>query len=365
MDLFRSHAPWRLRFLSGTRVMNVLGIETSCDETSAAVVCHGRDVLSNVVFSQAGQHAPYGGVVPELAARSHVEVLPAMIDEALARADCSWPDIDLIAVTYGPGLASSLLVGLAGAKALACRIKRPLVGINHLEAHIYSAFLGPDRPAMADTCPFLALVVSGGHTMLVEVRGLGDYVLLGQTIDDAAGEAFDKGANLLGLGYPGGPMIDKVSRTGDPRAVRFPRGRLGKDGQPLAGLDPELCFSYSGLKTALLYHLKKHPLADDDARLASVAASYQEAIVDALVDRCRKVVGHYAHLVVVGGVSLNSRLREKLARLAKLSGVSLFMAEPCYCTDNAAMVAGLAGTGRGIGGEQAFSVDARPNSGLT
>jgi N6-L-threonylcarbamoyladenine synthase len=344
--------------------VNVLGIETSCDETAAAVVRDGRHVLSNVVFSQAALHSPFGGVVPEIAARSHVEALPGVIERAVADAGLRWCDVDAVAVTYGPGLATSLLVGLSGAKGLSLRLGKPLCAINHIEAHIYSVFLGENAPGVEDACPMLALVVSGGHTCLVRVDGPGRYRVLGQTIDDAAGEAFDKGSNLLGLGYPGGPAIDRAARGGDLRAVPFPqsrqkRARLGPD-----DMDPDLCFSFSGLKTALLYYLRDNPLEPGDGRLAGIAASYQEAIVEALVRRCGLALGGMNSLTAGGGVSLNGRLRARLGELAAESGVRLLLAEPRYCADNAAMIAGLAGSGRGIWGEAAFAADAEPSLSL-
>jgi len=341
----------------------ILGIETSCDETAAAVVRDGEDVLSSLVHSQVALHGPYGGVVPEIASRSHVKVLPGIIDGALEEAAVAWEDIDSIAVTYGPGLASSLMVGVSAAKALAIRLDRPLCAVNHLEAHMFSVFLDDDTPGYAEKLPFVALVVSGGHTCLVKVDNLGAYKLLGQTIDDAAGEAFDKGANLLQLGYPGGPVIDRISRDGDPSFVRFPRGRQKKGRSPVPGLKEELCFSYSGVKTALLYYLKEHPLSGDDKRMADIAASYQEAILDALVDRCAKVLEEtgVGALAAGGGVSLNSRLREKLVGLAEEKGVDLLLAKPRYCGDNAAMVAGLAGLGGGICGGAAMEIDVEPN----
>ncbi|MDA0322286.1 MAG: tRNA (adenosine(37)-N6)-threonylcarbamoyltransferase complex transferase subunit TsaD [Verrucomicrobia bacterium] len=355
--------------------MNVLGIETSCDETAASVVRDGRHVLSNVILSQIAQHAPYGGVVPEIAARSHVEYLPGVIEQAVAGAGLRWSDIDTVAVTYGPGLASSLLVGLSAAKALAQRLGRPLVAINHLEAHLYSIFLDPDLPGPNELCPLLVLLVSGGHSCLVRMTGLGEYQLLGQTVDDAAGEAFDKGATLLGLGYPGGPEVQRVSVAGDPTAVRFPRGRPTKpvparslrqaeEGGPRSSareaLDPNVCFSFSGLKTALLYYMRDHP----DAALPDVAASYQEAIVDSLVDRTRRALNGDQCLAAVGGVALNARLRDRLGELAEDCGLRYLPAGRAYCTDNAAMIAGLAGAGRGVHGDAAMGIDARPNLGL-
>jgi N6-L-threonylcarbamoyladenine synthase len=337
--------------------VNVLGIETSCDDTAAAVVRDGRDILSSVVFSQTALHRPYGGVVPEIASRSHVEALPATIENAVHQSGVDWNGIDAVAVTYGPGLATSLLVGLSTAKGLAMRLAKPLIAVNHLEAHLYSAFLGATAPELDAACPFLALVVSGGHTCLLRVEGLGRYKLLGQTIDDAAGEAFDKGANLLGLGYPGGPAIDKAARGGDPCFEKFPRGVQRRDKSRIGGLDPDLCFSFSGLKTALLYYLRKNPVSSGGPDFASVAASYQEAIVDSLVSRCARAAGNGESLVAAGGVALNSRLRAKLSELAGTKNLRLLLAEPKFCADNAAMVAGLAGMGRGITGPEAMFLD--------
>ena len=342
--------------------MNVLGIETSCDETSASVVRHGREVLSNVVFSQTHLHAPYGGVVPEIASRSHVETLPSIIVEAISKSGLAWEDIDIVASTYGPGLASSLLVGLSAAKGLSIRLGKPLCAINHVEAHIYSIFLGDDAPRPEEICPFITLVVSGGHTSLIRVDRVGSYKLLGRTIDDAAGEAFDKGANLLGLGYPGGPVIDKVSRMGNKDFVKFPRGKHSYGVARFPGVDSELCFSFSGVKTALLYYLKNSPLmtGEEDKR-NSIAASYQEAIIDALIDKCRKTLTGGLNLACAGGVSLNNRLRLRLAELASERKVRLLLAKPQHCADNAAMVAGLAGTGCGICGQEALELDVCPN----
>jgi N6-L-threonylcarbamoyladenine synthase len=342
--------------------VNVLGIETSCDETAAAVVRDGRDILANVVFSQVAAHQPYGGVVPEIASRQHVEHLPVVLAAAMREAHVAWPAIDAVAVTYGPGLATSLLVGLAAAKGLALRLNKPLIGINHLEAHLYSIFLGSAAPVPAAACPFLALIISGGHTCIVRVEAPGRYRLLGRTMDDAAGEAFDKGANLLGLGYPGGPAIDKLARSGNPQAVRFPRGFQRKAHARIAGLDPNLCFSFSGLKTALRYYLRE-PAAQATAP-ADVAASYQEAIVDTLVERLADALRNEKALAAVGGVSLNGRLRQKLAVLAARRGVPLFLAAPALCTDNAAMIAGLACTLRAPPGTDPMDLDADPTLGI-
>ncbi len=353
--------------------MVILGIETSCDESAAAVVEAGRTVRSSVVYSQVPLHQPYGGVVPEIASRSHVEKIAGVIREAMCGAfgaaggsaaveDAWWKRLDAVAVTYGPGLASSLIVGLSAAKGLALRLGKPLIGVNHLEAHIHSVFLSPGAPAPDEVSPMLALVVSGGHSCWVDVAAPGVYRVIGQTLDDAAGEAFDKAAKLLGLGYPGGPVIDRVARRAARLdAVAFPKGRPRAGNPALGGLSPELCVSFSGLKTALMYHLRGQP-PGDDAQVAEVVASYQEAIVDALVERCvcalRKK--RYRALAVGGGVSLNRRLRERLERVAVQTGVRLLLAEPRFCGDNAAMIAGLAGVGGGIRGDRALRLDVVP-----
>lgn len=341
-------------------LMIVLGIETSCDETAAALVEGGSRVLSSVVRDQIAQHRPYGGVVPEVASRNHVVALPEVIESALKQAGLQWKDVGAVAATYGPGLASSLLVGLSAGKALALSLGVPFIGIDHIEAHMYSVFLDMAADSRAAICPFVALAVSGGHTCLVRVERLGHYRLLGQTVDDAAGEAFDKGANLLGLSYPGGPAIDKAARTGDPAFVKFPRGRQKKETEKIKGLNPELCFSFSGLKTALLYYLKRRPLSGDSQELASLAASYQAAIVDALITRCEKAITDETHIAAVGGVSLNSSLRAGLTEMARNRHIELLLAQPRFCADNAAMVAGLAGAGGGISGPPALELDATP-----
>ena len=309
--------------------MLVLGIETSCDETAAAVVQDGRAVLSNIVFSQVALHQAYGGVVPEIAARHHVEHLPAVVQQAVEVAGVCWSALDAVAVTYGPGLASALLVGLAAAKGLSLRLQRPLVGINHLEAHLYSVCLGATAPRPEDIGPYVALMVSGGHTCLVRVERPLTYRLLGRTVDDAAGEAFDKGAGLLGLGYPGGPAIEAAGREGDPRRVHFPRGVLRRKHARLGGLDPRYCFSFSGVKTALRYHLRAHPLpANDERQRAHLAASYQEAIVDTLVSRVLEAAEGTGCVSLVGGVALNRRLRAKLELVDPGSRAALPCATP-------------------------------------
>ena len=347
--------------------MNILGIETSCDETSAAVVRNGHTVLSNIVFTQIAHHRPYGGVVPEIASRMHVEHLPEVINEAIHTSGLAWTDIDAVAVTNGPGLASSLLVGLAGAKGLALRLNKPLLNINHLEAHIYSIFLDHPEITPASLCPFLALIVSGGHTCFIQVDSIGGYRQLGRTVDDAAGEAFDKGANLLGLGYPGGPAIDKAARTGNKEFVTFPRGFVSKIPARMPDLIPKYCVSFSGLKTSLLYHIKNHPLGSGpNADVNNLAASYQEAIVDTLVKRASYAADATKVMAVVGGVSLNSRLREKFTAMSEKKRLRLVFASPRYCTDNAAMVAGLAfhKMAAPLPLDQAMGLDVDPNLGI-
>ncbi len=321
--------------------MIILGIETSCDETSAAVVEDGRRVLACVIHSQIARHRPYGGVVPEIASRAHVEALKPILQETMSQAGIAWSQLDAVAATYGPGLASSLLVGFSAAKALALRLDRPLVPINHLNAHLYAPFLGEDAPRPEEFLPAVSLLVSGGHACLVEMRNFRDIRLLGQTIDDAAGEALDKGASLLGLGYPGGPVIEKTAQGADTRFVDFPRGQVTTVN---GSADPQLCFSFSGVKTSLKYYVQRHPELFEDGTLKAVTAAYQEAILDALVSRFERAVKkHRARYATCGGgVACNQRLRGKLEEVARCCGCSLRIAPPRYCADNAAMVAGLA-----------------------
>jgi N6-L-threonylcarbamoyladenine synthase len=308
--------------------MRVLGIESSCDETAAAVVDDGRVVRSDVVASQHDVHARYGGVVPELASRAHILQVVPVIEAALARAGVELRDIDGIAVTHAPGLIGALLVGLQTAKAVAWVTGAPLVGVHHLEGHLSAIFLEDEPPPL----PHLALIVSGGHTSLVRVEDHGHVVELGATRDDAAGEAFDKGAKLLGLGYPGGVVIDQLARTGDARAVVFPRAMTAE----AHGAD----FSFSGLKTALLHHVRAHGVPDGQA-LADLCASYQAAIVEVLVRKARRAAARerLAHVQVCGGVAANSALRAAMIAAGAEDGFRVYVPPPRRCTDNAAMIA--------------------------
>jgi N6-L-threonylcarbamoyladenine synthase len=306
--------------------MVVLGIESSCDETAAAVVRDGKVMLSNVIASQITVHERYGGVVPEIASRKHIEAIVPVIAQALEDAAVTLGEIDGIAVTKGPGLVGALLVGLSTAKALAFGRGLPLVGVNHLEGHIAAIFLTENPPAF----PFVALAVSGGHTAIYFVKGFNDFILLGQTRDDAAGEAFDKAANLLGIGYPGGVAIDRLAKKGNPEAFSFPRA-----------MRDSLDFSFSGLKTSLLTRLKglSSPLTSEE--LPDYAASYQEAVCDVLTEKTIRAAHTVSagRIVVCGGVAANSRLREKMTGDAHGAGIEVFIPPPVLCTDNAAMIA--------------------------
>ena len=319
----------------------VLGIETSCDETAAAVVVGGHRVRSSVVTSQIDLHRAFGGVVPEIAGRAHLQLLPAAVEQALADADIRAPAA--VAATAGPGLLGALVVGVSTAKALALAWDVPFVAVNHLEAHLYAAFLegaghtggtndratGAAPTVPGPSLPMIVLLVSGGHTMLIEMTGHGSYELLGQTLDDAAGEAYDKVARLLGLGYPGGPAIDRLATDGDPEAIRFPRPMLAD------GLD----FSFSGLKTAVAVHLRRHPAAGQ-AGQADVAASFQRAVVDVLEAKTLRAVEArgITSLCLAGGVAANSELRARFEALGS-QGMEVFIPTRAMCTDNAAMVA--------------------------
>lgn len=342
--------------------MLVLGIESSCDETAASVVRAGGEVLSSVVHTQIALHAPHGGVVPEIASRSHLEMISPVMRKAVEDAGCSFDDLDAVAVTYGPGLASSLLVGLSAAKGLATSLSIPLIGVDHVAAHIQSAFLAPGSPRKRDCLPLLALVVSGGHSAIIRLGPDGKARILGQTLDDAAGEAFDKASKLLGLGYPGGPAIQKAAMAAHgPLGFAFPHGRISPGNPGLGDLDADLCFSFSGLKTSLRTYLAAHPDPDGE-HVSRIAAAYQDAIVEALASRCAKALkdNRYRAFAVGGGVSLNAALRARLREVADKARVPLFLPEPKYCGDNAAMVAALAGEGEGIVGDAAMLLDATP-----
>jgi N6-L-threonylcarbamoyladenine synthase len=308
--------------------VKVLGIETSCDETAVALVEDGRKILSNILASQHEIHGRFGGVVPELASRAHLERLNPLMDEALRQAGATWAEVDAVAVTRGPGLVGALLVGLATAKAVALVLDVPLIGVNHLEGHLYANVLEHDPPDP----PYVCLIVSGGHTMVVHVPEPMRYEVLGQTLDDAAGEAFDKIARFLGLGYPGGPLLDRLATEGDPDAVRFPRAMAGSG---------DYDFSLSGLKTAVIRHVRKEQEAGREIVMADLAASFQEAVVDVQVQKTMAAAKEWrANAVLLGGgVVANSRLRERMAREADDRGIPLLYPSLDLCTDNAAMIA--------------------------
>jgi N6-L-threonylcarbamoyladenine synthase len=303
--------------------VSVLGIETSCDETAAAVVRDGRDMISSTVATQVERHAPYGGVVPEIASRAHVELVNEVIERALIEAGTDLSEIDAIAACHGPGLAGALLVGVSAAKSLALVTERPYVGVNHHEGHMYAALL--DDATLEP--PFVTLIASGGHTLLVAMRGHGRYETLGQTVDDAAGEAFDKVARFLGLGYPGGPAIDALALRGDPEAIAFPRPML----------DDGADFSFSGLKTAVVTYCRRHP----DLDVADVAASFQAAVVDVLVTKLLRAArrAEVDTIVIGGGVAANSALRARVLVEAERAGLRAVVPSMGLCTDNAAMIA--------------------------
>jgi N6-L-threonylcarbamoyladenine synthase len=306
--------------------MTILGVETSCDETSASVVRDGK-VCSNVISSQY-VHAKYGGVVPELASRAHQRLITQVVQEALDGAACKKEELDAVAATYGPGLVGALLVGLNFSKAMAYGLGIPFIGVNHMEGHLYSVLLHDPTPSF----PFISLIVSGGHTMLVHVEGPFQHHVLGQTRDDAAGEAFDKVAKMLGLGYPGGPRIDALAAKGNPKAIQFPRSYL----------DPQTYdFSFSGIKTAVLYHLRNNGTPKDEAALADLCASFQQSIVDVLVRKTMLAAEFTGvrDVTIAGGVSANAGLRKGLTAACAANGLSLFSPQLGYCMDNGAMIA--------------------------
>ena len=317
-----------------TKKMNdihILAIETSCDETAAAVVKNGREVLSNVISSQIDVHTLYGGVVPEIASRKHTERINQVIEQALNEAGFKLSDLDAVAVTYGPGLVGALLVGVAEAKAISFATGLPLIGVHHIEGHICANFI--EHKELKP--PFMSLVVSGGHTHLVNVLDYGEYEILGRTRDDAAGEAFDKVARAIGLGYPGGPKIDKVAKEGNPDAIDFPRARV-RDG--------EYDFSFSGLKSAVLNYLNSEKMAGREISVSDVAASFQKAVTDVLTEHTMNAVMARGcdSIALAGGVASNSALRASMAAACKEKGIMLYCPSPIFCTDNAAMI-GVAG----------------------
>lgn len=305
----------------------ILAIETSCDETSAAVLSGGE--LRSVVISSQHFHDEFGGIVPELASRAHMRSILPIVEEALTKAACKPSDISAVAVTHAPGLMGSLLVGLNFAKGFALSLNVPIVGVHHIEAHIFSVMLEQEHPEL----PFIALIVSGGHTLLVQVNDIGSYEVIGNTLDDAAGEAYDKVGKMLGLGYPAGPVIDKLARSGNAEFVQFPRPMLH---------DPSYDFSFSGIKTSVLYYLRDHPDAVSD-NLTDIAASFQRAVVDVLVGKTLRAANDRGinDIIAVGGVSANSKLRSRFAELSTQKNYRFFSPRPLFSTDNAAMIAML------------------------
>lgn len=308
--------------------IKILGIESSCDETAAAVIINGRTVASNVISSQIEIHKLYGGVVPEIASRKHIEKVNQVIEEALKEAETSLDEIDAIAVTYGPGLVGALLVGLSAAKAISFAKNIPLVGVHHIEGHISANYI----EHLDLEPPFLCLVVSGGHTHLVAVKEYGEYEIIGRTRDDAAGEAFDKVARAIGLGYPGGPKIDKLSKEGDSSAIAFPRAKVEN-----APYD----FSFSGLKSAVLNYINSCQMKGEEVNKANVAASFQKAVIDVLVEHTMNAAKNlgYKKVAIAGGVASNGNLKQALLKECQKENIEFYSPSPIYCTDNAAMIA--------------------------
>lgn len=328
----------------------ILAIESSCDETAAAVVKNGREVLSNVISSQIALHTLYGGVVPEIASRKHIEKINQVVEQALAEANVTRDDITAIAVTYGPGLVGALLVGVSFAKSLAWALHKPLIGVHHIEGHISANYI--ENKELEP--PFMCLVVSGGHSHLVKVADYGEYEILGRTRDDAAGEAFDKVARAIGLGYPGGPKVDKISYEGNPTAMEFPRAKVANN---------EYDFSFSGLKSAVLNYLNICEMKGEEIVVADVAASFQQAVVDVLVGHSMQALEEYGFkkFAIAGGVASNSHLRKAMEEACAERGVSFYRPSPIYCTDNAAMI-GVAGYYEYMKGVRSdWSLNAVPN----
>ena len=313
--------------MSETKDVLILAIESSCDETAAAVVKNGREVLSNVISSQIELHKLYGGVVPEIASRKHIEKINQVIEEALEEANVTLDDIDAIGVTYGPGLVGALLVGVAEAKAIAYATGKQLIGVHHIEGHISANFI--ENKELEP--PFICLVVSGGHTHLVCVKDYGEYEIIGRTRDDAAGEAFDKVARAIGLGYPGGPKIDKLSKEGNPNAITFPKAHIN---------DAPYDFSFSGVKSAVLNYINGCQMKGETFNQADIAASFQKAVTDVLVENAMRAVDEYGmkKLAIAGGVASNSTLRQAMKDACEKKGIEFYYPSPIFCTDNAAMI---------------------------
>lgn len=330
--------------------INILAIETSCDETAAAVVHNGREVRSNIISSQIDLHKLYGGVVPEIASRKHIEKINQVIEEALKEARTTLDEMDAVAVTYGPGLVGALLVGVSAAKAIAYAKKKPLVGVHHIEGHISANYI--ENPDLEP--PFLCLVVSGGHTHLVCVKDYGEYEILGRTRDDAVGEAYDKVARTIGLGYPGGPKIDRIAKEGNPDAIAFPRAHVD---------DAPYDFSFSGLKSAVLNYINGCKMKGESYNPADVAASFQKAAVDVLVENSMKAVDEYGmyKFAIAGGVAANSALREAMKTECEKREMKFYSPSPIFCTDNAAMI-GAAGYYEYLAGTRhGWDLNAVPN----
>ena len=336
--------------MSEKKEITILAIESSCDETAAAVVRNGRTVLSNIISSQIDLHKLYGGVVPEIASRKHIEKINQVIEEALCEADCSLDDIDAIGVTYGPGLVGALLVGVAEAKAIAYARNLPLIGVHHIEGHISANYI--ENKELEP--PFLCLVVSGGHTHLVCVEGYGKYRILGKTKDDAAGEAFDKVALAIDLGYPGGPKIDKLAKEGNPDAIDFPRAHVG---------DSVYDFSFSGVKSAVLNYINGCKMKQAEYNRADIAASFQKAVTDVLVDHAMAGVENYGlkKLAIAGGVASNSALRAAMRKACEERGIEFYYPSPILCTDNAAMIGAAAFYDYQNGIRSGWDLNAVPN----
>lgn len=328
----------------------ILAIESSCDETAAAVVKNGREVLSNVISSQIELHKLYGGVVPEIASRKHIEKINQVIEEALLVADVTLDDLDAIGVTYGPGLVGALLVGVAEAKAIAYAKKLPLVGVHHIEGHISANYI--ENPDLEP--PFICLVVSGGHTHLVRVKDYGEYDIIGCTRDDAAGEAFDKVARAIGLGYPGGPKIDKLSKEGNPLAIPFPRAHIS---------DAPYDFSFSGVKSSVLNYINGCQMKNEEYNAADIAASFQKAVVDVLVESAMRAVDEFGvnQFAIAGGVASNQSLRLAMQEACEKKGVRFYHPSPILCTDNAAMIGAAAYYDYQRGIRHGWDLNAVPN----